>query len=425
MGKTTLVQLFAQKHNKQLMTLNLERHADLRPLFAEFKVDRILQFLEDDTKQKITPNTLVFFDEIQALPEAVSCLRYFYEDRPELPLIAAGSLLDVILARFSHPMPVGRVEFLHIDPICFSDFVRAMGFDHLYKRVSQYQWGDTIDITSHKKLLDLFYLFYIVGGMPEAIKTYAQTQQMADVYRIHQSIVESFQGDLPKHITTPSVKHIFNVLKMSAQLIGKKVKYTNYLMPDVRPVKEAIEKLSLARLLRPVTHSHCNALPLQAEMKAKVYKLLFLDIGLVNYLQGLVVSQALAQPQKLVHSGSLAEQFVAQHLQAQLPSVHRDLTYWLRDGNKGAAEVDFVAALHNHIWPIEVKSGASGSLKSLHQFAFEKKSNKAFRLDTNLPSLQKIKTKVTTHNKTQPVEYNLYSLPLYLAEKLTSIAQTL
>jgi hypothetical protein len=179
----------------------------------------------------------------------------------------------------------------------------------------------------------------------------------------------------------------------------------------------------MARVISKVIHSHCSGLPLQADIEEKVYKLLFLDVGLMNAISGLnwrVISQL--DDKKLVNEGAMAEQFIGQHLQSLLSeSPNRELNYWLREGRSSNAELDFVIALDGKIIPIEVKAGATGSLKSLHQFMGEKQAPFAIRFDTSLPSQQQINAVVRSGKQRKEISYRLRSLPLYLVEAVTRL----
>ncbi|MEA2115076.1 MAG: DUF4143 domain-containing protein, partial [Thermodesulfobacteriota bacterium] len=171
--------------------------------------------------------------------------------------------------------------------------------------------------------------------------------------------------------------------------------------------------------------SHCSGLPLQADIKERVYKLLFLDVGLMNAICGLdwrSISQM--DEKKLINQGAIAEQFIGQHLQAMLvDKPNRELNYWLREGRSSNAELDFVISLGGNIIPIEVKSGATGTLKSLHQFMGTKQASVAFRFDTNLPAVHQIDTVININKQRKQVKYPLISLPLYLVERLDIIFQ--
>lgn len=424
-GKSTLVQLFAQQQGIPLLAANLERYPELKTSFASHNPTRILQHLTTLPRMpNNTDNALLFLDEIQAVPEAIPALRYFYEDLPDLPVISAGSLLEFVLAEHQFSMPVGRVQYLHMGPMTFSEFLAALGENKLYEIVTNYQWGDDIGEITHKRLLELLRTFYFVGGMPEAVATFAATQHLQPVSDIHNAIIETYREDFPRYGKNRDPNRMLNVFNFAARHVGVKVKYSNISAQDQSAtLKKDLELLCMARVISKVIHSHCSGLPLQATLEEKVYKLLFLDVGLMNAICGLnwrTISQL--DDTKLINEGAIAEQFIGQHLQHLLAdSPNRELTYWLREGRTANAELDYVIALEGQIIPIEVKAGASGSMKSLHQFMAEKHAPFAVRFDASLPSINTIHATVTSNQQQQTVTYPLISLPIYLVERLKEI----
>lgn len=421
-GKSTLVQLFAAHQGMTLMTTNLERYPTLANTFASNDPEQILQQIEALPRMPaVNESALLFLDELQAVPEAIPALRYFYEDRPQLPLVCAGSLLEFVLAAHQFSMPVGRVQYLHMGPMTFSEFLLALGEDKLYQVVTEYQAGSEIGEMAHQRLLQLLRSYYFVGGMPEAVAAFAETRSYQSVSDVHNSIIETYRDDFPKYGKNRDQNRMLDVFNFAARNVGVKVKYSNISREDQSAVlKKDLELLCMARVISKVVHSHCSGLPLQASLEEKVYKLLFLDVGLMNAICGLnwrTLSQF--DDLKLVNEGAIAEQFVGQHLQALLAeSPNRELTYWLREGRSANAELDFVVALEGQIIPVEVKAGASGSMKSLHQFMAEKQAPFAVRFDAGLPAISTINAVVNSDNQRKDVSYKLVSLPLYLVERL-------
>jgi predicted AAA+ superfamily ATPase len=421
-GKSTLVQLFAAQQGMTLMTANLERYPTLASTFASNDPEQILQQIEALPRMPaVNESALLFLDELQAVPEAIPALRYFYEDRPQLPVVCAGSLLEFVLAAHQFSMPVGRVQYLHMGPMTFSEFLLALGEDKLYQVVTQYQPGGEIGEMAHQRLLQLLRSYYFVGGMPEAVAAFAETRSYQAVSDVHNSIIETYRDDFPKYGKNRDQNRMLDVFNFAARNVGVKVKYSNISREDQSAVlKKDLELLCMARVISKVVHSHCSGLPLQASLEEKVYKLLFLDVGLMNAICGLnwrTLSQF--DDVKLVNEGAIAEQFVGQHLQALLAeSPNRELTYWLREGRSANAELDFVVALEGQIIPVEVKAGASGSMKSLHQFMAEKQAPFAVRFDAGLPAVSTVNAVVNSDNQRKDVSYTLVSLPLYLVERL-------
>jgi len=424
-GKSTLVELFARKNHLELCNVNLERYPELASIFSGKDPRQILQQIEFLPKIKgIGENTLLFLDEIQAVPEAIPALRYFYEDMPGFPVISAGSLLEFALTDHNFSMPVGRIQYLHMGPMTFSEFLLAMGEEKLHDFISQYEAGQKIGELAHQRLLALLRSYYFVGGMPEAVAVFAESRSYKAVSDVHNSIIDTYRDDFPKYAGSRNLNRMLNVFNFAARNVGVKIKYSNISSQDQSiTIKKDIELLTMARVIGKVIHSNCSGMPLQANIKERVYKLLFLDIGLMNAICGLDWRNlTLMDEKKIINQGAIAEQFVGQHLQALLADKpNRELTYWLREGKLSNAELDFVIGLGGNIIPIEVKSGATGSLKSLHQFMGTKQAPLAVRFDSNLPTVQQVDTVINVKKKRKNVKYRLLSLPLYLVERLDAL----
>ena len=309
-------------------------------------------------------------------------------------------------------------------PMCFTEFLEALDESGLAKFILQYQTGDHVATTVHRRLLEFLRNYFFVGGMPEAVKVFAETRRLKEVSAVHNSIIDTYREDLPKYIGSRNMARIQHVFNFAARHVGKKVKYSQFSGTDKSAtIKADIELLCMARVLSKVTRSHCNGLPLQAEMDDRTYKLLCLDVGLMNALIGLNW-QSIAQVDqvRLVNEGAIAEQFVGQHLLEMLAgTANQDLNYWLREGRSVNAEVDYVIGLNGQILPVEIKAGATGSLKSLHQFVGEKAVARAVRFYAAPPTQKRIKTHVRTSNSQVEVSYDLLSLPLYLVESLPNL----
>jgi uncharacterized protein len=343
---------------------------------------------------------------------------------PDLPVIAAGSLLEFALTDHHFSMTVGRTEYVHLGPMTFVDFLKASGEEKISSYIEKFEIGQDINLLVHNRLLSLLRTYYFIGGMPEAVKTYIKSKRLKDVTEVHNSIIETYREDFSKFIGSRSLPRMQSIFNFAARNIGKKVKYSHFSETEKSAtIKADIQLLCQAQVLSKVTHSHCTGLPLQADLEEHMYKLVFLDVGLMNAICGLswnVLSSM--DNQVLMNEGAIAEQFVGQHLLEMLSgTANRGLTYWLREGRSANAELDYVIAINGQIVPIEVKAGATGSLKSLHQFVGEKKVQRAIRFDTQVPSKQNISTSIVYKGASLLVNYELLSLPLYLVERLSAL----
>jgi len=264
----------------------------------------------------------------------------------------------------------------------------------------------------------------IVGGMPEAVAVYARNRKFSDVAPVHNSIIDTYRDDFPKYARARNLARLLTVFNFAARNVGAKVKYSS-ISKDERSeaLRQDIELLTLARVISKVVHTDASGLPLQADLNEKAYKLLFLDVGLMNAISGMSWDTLSRQDDiELINKGAVAEQFIGQHLLDLLAeSPNRELTYWLREGKSLNAEVDYVTAFGGRIVPVEVKAGGKGRLRSLHQFMGEKKLPLAVRFDASLPSEQKVETTIRKGGRELAVRYRLLSLPLYLIERLPEL----
>jgi hypothetical protein len=227
-GKSTLVELFAQEHKKVLLNVNLERYPELSQVFAGKDPRQILQEIEFlPNIKEVSNDSVLFLDEIQAVPEAIPALRYFYEDRPNLPVVSAGALLEFVLSDHSFSMPVGRIQYLHMGPMTFSEFLKGIGEEKLQTFILEYESGQKIAEVVHRRLLSLMRSYFYVGGMPEAVDIFADDGSYKKVSSIHNSIIETYLEDFPKYSGSRNLYRMRNVFNYIARNVGKKIKYSN------------------------------------------------------------------------------------------------------------------------------------------------------------------------------------------------------
>ncbi len=320
--------------------------------------------------------TLLFFDEIQDCPRALLSLRYFFEKRPELHVLAAGSLIDFILESLS--FPVGRVDFYYLYPLNFVEFLYALGKESLLQYGAQsIQYPEAI----HKKLLLLLRDYTVVGGMPQVVKEYIVSGNFVECQNIQSSIIETFKADFPKYAKKNSIKYLSTVFNAVPLQLGRKLKYTNISnLYKARELGAAFELLEKAGLIIPVYHTSANGIPLESEKNYKKFKAIFFDIGLALRILRISAKELLLNDDiSLINEGGLAEQFVGQELLAY--SFCREkghLYYWHRENKSSNAELDYVIESAGKIVPIEVKSGLKGTIKSLRIFIKEKKTEVSY-----------------------------------------------
>ena len=430
-GKTSLVRAFAKENNLTLCEINLEKNLHLDQIFRTYDIDKINREIEAIIG--IYPekrNSVLFLDEIQATPHALAALRYYFEEKPDLPVIATGSLLEFALSRANFSMPVGRVVYYHLFPLSFQEFLQAVSPD-LINYIEQMSWKNQIPESAHQRLLEKQREYFFVGGMPEAVSVYRESRSVTEVTEVHRSIIDTYREDFHKYATQKELLRLQKVFVQIPYMLTQKTKYSRY-DPDARSgdVKHVIELLEKARICFPVVRSHCNGIPLNAERDERSFKLIFIDVGLTSHVLGLNWNsiEGLSET-RLVNEGGLAEQFIGQHLLnlgdgKRTPELH----YWLREGKANNAEVDYVIAHGESIYPVEVKAGKSGSLKSLHQYLLQKESKIAFRFDMNPVSkhLKSVSIRLSgTQKKTERLDYEIISLPLYAVEAIPRLCEEL
>lgn len=428
-GKSTLVRNFALNNKLTLYEINLERYPQLDKIFSSYDVKLILREISSILKTEIVfENSLLFIDEIQVAPHAIQALRYFYEDFPELAVVSAGSLLEFTLADQNFSMPVGRVEYLHLFPMSFEEFLLAKEEHFLVKFLRNYKLAEDIADSTHLQLLNLIREYMIVGGMPEAVLAFSQTKQLDQVYRVQDSIIATYQDDFGKYTKNKDILTIHTIFNFAPKSVGEKIKYVNISRDNsAKDLKNSIDLLNKARIITKTFHSTCSGIPIGADLDPNIYKLIFLDIGLMNRIGGLSWSDISPLDDiRLINDGSVAEQYVGQHLLISSQSYNSPaLYYWLREGKADNAEIDFVISIGQQIIPVEVKAGKSGTLKSLLQFVYLKQIKLGLRFDLNKPSLQNIEHSIQRNNELVSVNYRLLSLPLYLSEQFNRLYDTL
>ena len=414
-GKTYLARLFAKEYFEQLVEINFERDPEIALLFTSKDPRKIVQLLELQYNISIQPGTaLLFLDEIQATPEVLASLRYFYEELPELYVIAAGSLLEFALEEPAFSMPVGRIEYLHLGPMQFEEFLLAAGKDKLVTFLNEFSLGDSIPGPLHRQLMGLLRIFLVTGGMPEAVAVYLNSNSWQECESTKHGLIATFQDDFNKYAKRVKHQRLQLLFKKIPLLAGSKFKYVNVDRNErAGDLAKALNLLFRARVAYPVYHSSCSGIPLGATTNPKKFKLLFLDVGLMSTVTGLnLLDYEKAGDVMRVNAGSVCEQYVGQHLLfSRHPYYEPEVYYWIREKKNSSAEVDYVISEGTLIVPIEVKAGKSGTLKSLHLFLREKHHSLGVRFNTDIPSVLESQTALADGLN---IPYRLLSLPLYM-----------
>ncbi|MBN2653156.1 MAG: ATP-binding protein [Spirochaetales bacterium] len=424
-GKTELVRIFAKRHFENFIEINFDETPEKKELFLHPDVNRVMRLVEVDVEKKIIPGkTLLFLDEIQVAPEIFARLRYFYEKLPQLHIICAGSLLDFTLAEHSFSMPVGRIEYMFLGPMTFEEFLVAGGRNNLLDFLFNYHISEDIPQSIHSQLVDSLKDYFALGGMPGVLAAYFSADKDYLEAGLEQaSLVQTYYDDFTKYqgkIDIPLLQEVFNKVPTSIGAITKYVSFSKNARAS--QISLCLDSLEKARLLYRVYHSAANGLPLAAEKEASRFKLLFLDIGLMNSMLGLRANDFVGCDDLVaIHSGSLAEQFIGQHLMySSQPISDASLFFWMRSKKGATSEIDYLFSCKKNIVPVEVKSGKTGTLKSLQVFVIEKKSDLALRFNSEPPTLCNLVTSISNRPEQS---FRLLSLPLYLVGQTSRLLE--
>lgn len=405
-GKTYALEQFGKAHYEKVVYLNFEKEPELANFFInDLDPHRIIKVLNLYKNVQIEPEkTLLIFDEVQQCPLALISLKYFCEEAGEYHLAAAGSLLGIKLSTGSG-FPVGKVDFLKLYPLNFFEFLTALGEDSLRHFLEDLIGFEPIPDPLHNKLIDLLKHYYFVGGMPEAVSRYVETEDVRKAREVQFAILDAYERDFSKHAPHDQVMKITAVwLQVHQQLAKENKKFVFSAIRQSargRDYEEAIQWLIDAGLIHKSCRMHTPKLPISAYTDDHIFKLFSLDVGLLG-AQSRLSAQTVIQGNQLFveFKGALTENFVAQ----ELISVNHDkLYYWT---SPGTAEVDFTIPFEDKILPLEAKAGKGTNKKSLLSYA-----NKY-----HPPQLSRVSLMNLKHDG------DLYNYPLYLISRFKYIS---
>jgi hypothetical protein len=416
-GKTWLVRDFAQRQGRKLIEINFERDPQARACFDSNDPQKVMDEISLALNHPVSPeNTVLFLDEIQAYGEVLAKLRWFAEEMPRLPVVAAGSLLEFTLADHTFSMPVGRISFLHLEPMGFSEYLDAHGQTVLSERLAQWRPGEELSTVLHQQASEWFQRYAMVGGMPSVVAADVAGLGAAACRERQLDLLATYRADFHKYAGRVDPRVLDAVLMAVARSLGGKFIYA-HVDESVKQhhVKRALELLTLARVCHLVRHSSANGLPLGGEIKDSFRKVILNDVGLLHALLNSPAQSAFPRWENIAPQvrGQITEQLVGQQLRLLGPfnGDGPQLYYWQREGGR-PGEIDYLIQLNDGIVPVELKSGVAGSMKSLHQFMFDKKLGYAVRFDRNPAAEFEVSVKTTGGD---PVRYRLCSLPVYFA----------
>jgi uncharacterized protein len=394
-GKTWLMKSFGEMAYTQTIYLNFESSSALKDLFLpDFNIERIISTIEIEVGVKIeADSTLLIFDEIQEVEKGLTALKYFYELAPQYHIIAAGSWLGISLQK-NNSFPVGKVDFLHLYPLSFIEFLQNIGENALTEQIKANNW----DILKpfHEKLVSLTRLYYFIGGMPEAVQTYIDSKNLQEVRQIQTKILQGYENDFGKHAPNaivPKIRLVWNAILSQLAKENKKFIYGQIKKgARAKEFEDAISWLVNAGLVIKISNIETPSIPLKAYANFEIFKLYLLDIGLLTTMADLNAKILLDKNKIMTEfKGALTEQFVCQQIKPT-----KDLYYWT--AANGTAEIDFVIQDQNQVIPIEVKAEENLKAKSMKEYITKYSPEKAIR------------AAMVTY---MPKERNLVNLPLY------------
>lgn len=408
-GKTTLVHEFASQYG-QYIYLNLELEEDKEPLLNFKSLEKLLSnifFIKNKSLTKKS-DTLIFIDEIQEVPHALNILRYFYELEPEISVIAAGSILETLFDK-NISFPVGRVEYKVIRPVSFPEFLSALGETSALGELENVPVADY----AHSKILNLFHTYALIGGMPEIVQHYVKHRDIVSLSPIYDSLINGYLEDVEKYATSSAqIQHIRHCIQSSFSQAGKRIKFEGfgnspYKSREMGEALRTLEKALLVQLLYPCT---TFTIPLIPDIK-KSPRLQILDTGLLNYYVGIQKDIIGTDDLNSIYQGTMIEHLIGQELLAFQFGALSKLHFWVREKKGSSAEVDYLFQFNSMVIPIEVKSGADGSLKSLHSYMDSAPHGYAMRLYSGQ---LKITNAVTANGK----PFQILNLPYYLGTQI-------
>ena len=365
-GKTWLMKEFASSAYRQFAYINFEDNEVMKDVFQkDFDVERILMAIQLVTGIVVDTETLIIFDEIQEAPRGLTALKYFQEKAPQYHVVAAGSLLGIAM-HSNDSFPVGKVDFMDLYPLSFSEFLEAVGQEAFARLLAKKDWG--LIAAFRSKLIDLLKQYYYVGGMPEVVNAFINHKDYAEVRQLQQTILDSYDRDFSKHAPIAEVPRIRMIWRsVPAQLAKENKKFIYGVVKEGARAKDfelAIEWLIDTGLIYKVSRVKKAGIPLSAYEDFSAFKLFLLDTGLMGAMSGLP-PQALLEGNVLFsdYKGAITEQYVLQ----QLKSVKGlSIYYWSSDTSRG--ELDFLLQKDVSVIPVEVKAEENLQSKSLRFF---------------------------------------------------------
>lgn len=425
-GKSTAVRHLAEQFDGYI-EINFEKQPAYKSLFEkDLDVRRIVPLISAMSKTPVTAGkTLLFLDEIQDCQQAIMSLRYFREDMPELHVVAAGSLLEFALDELP-TFGVGRIHSMYMYPMTFDEFLKANGEQMLLDIRNQATAHTPLDDIIYSQLIDYLRTFMLVGGMPESVAKWVDTHDYLQCQEVQDDILTGYEDDFPKYRKKVDPILLRQTMRSAAVQATKKFIYAqvpgNYTSAEV---KKALDMLTKAGIIIPVTHTGGNGLPLGDESEQTIRKMLILDTGLMLRLLNMTMGDVTditthiltSTVAELVNKGAVAEMLAGlEYLHYLSPNLRHELYYWVRQSRNSLAEIDYVIPMMSQVVPMEVKSGVQGGMKSLWEFMREKRITQAIRC-----SLENFSSFDYTDTKSDNTIRHVTICPLYAMSQMQRV----
>lgn len=413
-GKTSVVLLFARDYFEDIIHINLDNIEHLRLFRGEVSLREFEDIVKIKFKKKLDPSTLIFIDEIQNSPSLIKLLRFFAEERRDLFVIAAGSLLEAKIKKEGFSFPVGRVEFVYMYPLDYFEYLEAKGETQLLNFLKNFSLDTQLPQSIHQLALENFYEYTMIGGMPEIVKNFIEKKDLSNLKQIYSSLFTSYVEDVYKYSSFAEAKYLSFVIETAPLFAGTIITYEKFGDSNYRSreMSKAFDTLEKVMLLYQVNATKSKNLPLIPQKK-RPKKLIFLDSGLVNYQMGIQEEFINLRELENFYRGRIAEQITGQNILAQFQETPPKIFYWSKEKPYSSAELDFCFLQDNKILGIEVKSGKTGRLRSL--FSFSKEVRNSIPLQVYSGNFKK--EKITFKEDT----VNFISLPFYLLPRIRDI----
>jgi predicted AAA+ superfamily ATPase len=414
-GKTSAVLIFGKEHFKNIIQLNLENVEHKRLFSKEVSLEDFEKIVQIKFRQKIIPgDTLVFIDEIQNSPALIRLLRFFYEQRPDVHVIAAGSLFQAKIETEGFSLPVGRIEYAYVYPLDFFEYLEACEETELLSFLKSMSPKKNIPDAIHFETLRHFHEYSMIGGMPEIVNAYLANHNIESLKPIYSSLLTSYTEDVYKYSSLANTKYLSYVIEQAPLFAGTIITYNKFGGSNfrTREMSAAFDTLEKVMLVYQIHATKSSEIPLIKQRK-RPKKLLFLDVGLVNQQMGIQEEFIKLKDLNAFYRGRIAEQVVGQNILAQITYHIPDILYWAKGKQEGSAELDFCMQAGGKILGIEVKAGGAGKLRSLFSFADAVRNNRLMRVYNG--HLKNEKVKLGEKN------YEFLSVPFYLSPRILDL----